>query len=306
MPEPAGRSAHPLAANPARPAGEAALGSTAAGLTSGLMALATGVLMLAVYAPTLAWLWDRWTLSVWHHAHGLIIPPVVAYFVYQELREHPGEVRDPSSWGFALLVPALGLHAIDTALHTQLLSAISLVLALPGLSLLMLGWRRTRTILFPLAFLAFMLPIPLAVTEQIHLALRHVATAVSSIMLPWLGVPVLVEGTTLHLPGATLLVADACSGFSTLYAALAVACLTAYAGSGVGRRVLVLAAAAPLAIAANGLRVVLLALLVYWQGTDVLETPWHAISGLLTFALVLPVIFWLGQPSQERAAGAAS
>ena len=296
-----------MAAVPTHQAGDAAPGTTAVvGLTPGWMALATGALMLAVYAPTLAWLWDRWTLSVWHHAHGLMIPPVVAYFVYQELREHPGEVRDPSPWGYVLLVPALGLHAIDTALHTQLLSAISLVLALPGLSLLLLGWRRTRTILFPLAFLAFMLPIPLAVTEQIHLALRHVATAVSATMLPALGVPVLTEGTTLHLPGATLLVADACSGFSTLYAALAVACLTAYACTSAARRVLVLAAAAPLAIAANGLRVVLLALLVYWQGTDVLATSWHTISGLLTFALVLPVIFWLGQPSQERAAGAAS
>ena len=41
-------------------------------------ALVVGTIELAVlYAPTLVWLWERWTLSVWHHAHGLLIPPVV-------------------------------------------------------------------------------------------------------------------------------------------------------------------------------------------------------------------------------------
>jgi hypothetical protein len=42
-------------------------------------ALVIGAIELTVlYAPTLVWLWERWTLSVWHHAHGLLIPPVVS------------------------------------------------------------------------------------------------------------------------------------------------------------------------------------------------------------------------------------
>ena len=47
-----------------------------------------------------------------------------------------------SPWGFASLVPALALQVIDTGMHTELLSAIALVLALPGLSLLFLGVAR--------------------------------------------------------------------------------------------------------------------------------------------------------------------
>ena len=40
------------------------------------------VVELAVlYAPTVDWLFQRWTMSVWQHAHGLLIPPVVAYVV---------------------------------------------------------------------------------------------------------------------------------------------------------------------------------------------------------------------------------
>ena len=37
-------------------------------------------------APTQVWLGGRWTLSVWHNAHGLLILPVAAYFVREELR----------------------------------------------------------------------------------------------------------------------------------------------------------------------------------------------------------------------------
>lgn len=257
------------------------------------------VVLLAVeavvlFAPTVLWLVDRWTISVWQHAHGLLIPPVVAYFAYQELHPLAHRPKSSSAWGFAFLVPALMLHALDAGMHTQLLSAVALLLALPGFSLLLLGSERTRAIAFPLAFLAFALPIPLAFTEQIHWQLRLIATAGTSVIVPLFGVPLFVEGTTLHMANGVLQVADACSGFSTLYAAVAVAALTAYSSDSRARRVLVLASAAPLAIAANLLRVVALVLLVVWQGEAILDTIIHPLSGMATFALALPIIFWLG------------
>lgn len=259
--------------------------------------------LVLLYAPTMRWLYERWTMSVWHHAHGLLIPPVVAYFVYQELRTRAHLPRESSAWGFALLLPALVLHVLDTSMMTQLLSAASIVLALPGLSLLFLGPARTRAILFPLVLTAFALPIPLALTEPVHMMLRQIATAASAAVLPFIGVPVFAEGTTLNLASATVQISDACSGFSTLYASIALAYLTAYSAPGVGRKLLVLAAAAPLAIAANVVRVILLVLLVVWRGPEILDTFIHPLSGMLTFAVALPVIFWLGQPApRERTA----
>lgn len=233
-------------------------------------------------------------MSVWHNAHGVLVPPVVGYLVYQELKRFNGSPPAASAWGFVLFVPALLLHTLDTGMHTQLLSAVSILIALPGLSLLLLGVPRTRAILFPLAFLVAALPIPLSMTEQIHMQLRLIATAATSSIVPMLGIPLYTEGTTLFLPLGPLEVSDACSGFSTLYAASAVACLTAYSTPDWRRRLLVLASAAPLAIGANILRIVFLVLLVVWQGADVLETFLHPLSGMMTFALALPVIFWLG------------
>ena len=252
---------------------------------------------VALFAPTLVWLYGRWTLSVWQHAHGLLLVPIVGYFIREELRKFRDRPRESSAWGFLILVPALALHAIDAGMHTQLLSAVALWLALPGFSLLLLGRTRTRAILFPLAFLAFALPIPLAFTEAIHWQLRQIVTAGTAAIVPLFGISLFVEGTTLHLAGGVLQVADACSGFSTLYAGVAVASLVAYSADSARARVLVLASAAPLAIAANVLRVIALVLLSVWYGTGILDTVVHPLSGVLTFALALPIIFWLGRPS---------
>jgi exosortase len=256
--------------------------------------------LIALYAPTARWLYGRWTMSVWHNAHGLFIPPLVAWMAWQELKERPDLPASSSGWGFLLLVPALALQILDTGLHTELLSAIALVLALPGLSLIFLGTARTRLIAFPLFLAVFALPIPLGMTETIHLVLRKVAIAGASTLLPLFGITVFSEGTTLHTVRGSLEVADACSGFSTLYAAMAVACLTAYTAATPTRRALVLLAAAPIAIASNILRVVILVSLVVWRGEAILETFIHPLSGMMTFALALPVIFWLGGPPAPR------
>lgn len=247
-----------------------------------------------LFAPTVGWLFERWTMSVWSNAHGLLIPPLVGYFVYQELRPLRHLPRSSSAWGYAWLLPALALHALDAGMHTQLLSAVAMLPALLGLAFLLLGTTRTRAILFPLAFLALAIPIPLAFTETIHWQLRQLVTAVTSTVVPWFGLPVFVEGTTLHMAGGNIEIADACSGFSTLQAAVAVACLTAYSTTAPGRRLIVLLSAVPLAIVANLVRVTGLVLMVAWYGSATLDTFLHPLSGLLTFALVLPVIFWLG------------
>lgn len=262
------------------------------------MLLLVGIELVLLYAPTVSWLYDRWTMSVWHNAHGLLIPPAVAYFAWQELRPLRSLPHDANPWGFAFFVPAMLAHVLDTGIHSQILSAASICLALPGLALLFLGTARAKAIAFPLAFSVFMLPIPLAITEHIHLIGRQVAVFFSSYALPLLGVTVYTEGTTLHLANGVLVIGDGCSGFSTVYAAVAVAALTAYSCNNLRGRVLALGLAVPIAILSNAFRVTLLGVLVQWRGLGILETWVHPASGMLTFALTLPIIFWLGAPTR--------
>lgn len=284
------------------PAGVGSVPRRRTGVRPAMLLLALiAVELVLLYAPTVSWLVDRWSMSVWHNAHGFLIPPVVAYFAWKELEPLRRLPPSASAWGFLLLVPALAALMLDTGIHSQILSAVSIIIALPGLALLFLGIPRTKAIAFPLAFSVFMLPIPLAITERLHLELREIATAGTAFLMPLLGVPVFAEGTTLHIGNGVLFVGDGCSGFSTLYAAVAVAALTAYGCDHWRGRILALVSAVPLAIGANIIRVVLLSMLVRFWGFDVLETWLHPASGVLTFAIALPIIFWLGTPTPEPA-----
>jgi len=260
----------------------------------------TGLLLIVLFAPTITWLFERWTMGVWHNGHSILIACVVIYLIWKELQKNNTLTKSSSPLGFALLIPALILHMLDTGIHTQLLAAIALILALPGLSLLFLGIQRTKAILFPLSILLFTLPIPLAFTESIHLTLRHIAASSVGWLLRQFGIPNFTSGTLIEIPNGSLQVADACSGFSILYAAITIAILTAYMCPSIIRRILVLLIAIPLAIGVNIIRVFVLTMLVHWIGLDVLATSAHEISGLLTFVIALPIIFWIGQAPIEE------
>ena len=96
----------------------------------------------------------------------------------------------PSAWGYAFAVPALLLLVLDAAIGFELLSALSLLLLLPGASLLLLGRERTRAIWFPLLFLAFAIPVPLVVAEatiRYHAPARYDDTVRVSTVLTRLG-----------------------------------------------------------------------------------------------------------------------
>jgi exosortase len=253
------------------------------------------LLLLILYMPTLQWLWVRWTMSVWQNGHGILVFALVIYFIWKELQKLKHLPASSNSWGYIILIPSLLLYMLDTGINTQLLSSFAMFSSLIGLSLLFLGAVKTKIILFPLLTMLLTLPIPLVFTETMHLMLRHIATKSVAFILSQMGIPVFTSGTILEIEGGTLMVADACSGFATLYAALTIAILTAYFCTSTKRRLILLLIAAPLAIGVNIIRVLVLALLVNYYGLNILATSAHELSGLLTFMVALPIIFIIGK-----------
>jgi len=250
-------------------------------------------LFALAFAPTVLWLVGRWTDSIYRNGHGIFVPFLMAYLAYDQLKQDRDPAPHASAAGFAFLFASVGLLILDSAIKTQLLSGFALVLALPGLALLFLGARRTREIALPLAIGIFMLPIPAGAITAVYLMLRLItATAVAGI-LPWLGVPVARDGTTLAVPGQTVEVADNCSGFATLYAAILTAVILAHLSRDPRRRALVLAAAVPLALVCNFVRVAFLTILVRYYGGGVLETWIHPGSGLFLFVFVIGALVWI-------------
>ena len=250
-----------------------------------------------VLAPTAIWLYRTWTGNIWNNAHGVFIPVIMAYMIHRALRDDADPDPDASAWGFALLIPGLLLVAVDSALRSQQLAGLGVVLVLPGLSLLLLGIRRTRLLAVPWLLALFMIPIPNTVASHLYLR-RLTSVLVEPLLSKVLQIPVLREETLLVLPNGSFMVADACSGFATLYASFAVAIvLAAYARSW-PRRLLLLLSAFPLAVACNVVRVSMLVALANQMGLGLLDTPFHAASGVLTFWAVLAVMILIAGRKQ--------
>ena len=252
---------------------------------------AVGVLLLLVYAPTMRWMAHRWSLGIWYHSHGWAVPPIAAWLCYRSLKQAGGLPRDASPWGFLFLVPAILLQAFDALLGFELLSAVSLVVAVPGLSLLFLGRERTKLIWFGIFFLVFAVPVPLAVVAKVHLALRGIAAVGTEKLLALIGYDVVREDTLLTVGSAGIEIADACSGFATLMALTMAGFLLVHLARGpVPRKLVVIALIFPIASLANIFRCTALTGMVVAFGNGILDTYLHELSGVVAFIIALVLL----------------
>jgi exosortase len=247
------------------------------------------LLVGAIFAPTLQWLYTSWTGSIWINTHGLFIPPVMAYMIYEALRRDRGREAESSAWGFAFIIPGLIIAVLDSIIRTNYLAVIGLVVTLPGISLLLLGTRRTRLIAFPLFVGVFMIPVP--GTYDMTIFLRHITAVGAEALLQIQGFSVLRTDTVLELPWGNVIVAKACSGLSTLYSAITVSSILVYYSQTPKRRYAILGLMIPLAIGANIVRALALVMLSYYFGTEILDTQAHEASGVATFAVVLVILY---------------
>lgn len=251
------------------------------------LVVANLALWVVVFFPTMDWLVTKWTASIWTNEHGIFMPPLIAALAYFTLRDDPHDGPEGSGLGFAFLVPAIAVGLVDSALHTGYLGVLALIVSLPGLSLLLLGRRRTRLLAVPLSLGLLMVPLPASIATTV--GLRHLTAAAVEPVLHAIGFSALRRGTVIQLAGErnTFVVADACSGTAALYAGLTVAIVLACYARTHWRRAALLAAAAPLAIAANVLRVVALILMSSGIGHWIMDSPLHPLTGVATFVIVV-------------------
>ncbi len=176
------------------------------------------------------------------------------------------------------------------------LSRISLVILIAGMVIFFLGWEMLRGVLFPLLFLMLMVPIPAIVFNQITFPLQILASKLAAWSLPLCGVPVLREGNVINLPAMPLEVADACSGIRSLLSLTTLAIMYGYlVEKRLAVRITLALASIPIAIAANGFRIVGTGLLVHYWDPSKAEGFFHEFSGWLIFVVSLLMLFGLHQ-----------
>ena len=254
--------------------------------------------LLWIYAPVLIHLVRQWERDP-NYSHGFFVPAFSLFVIWSERERLRALPLRPSWSGLLVLAVAVAILTAGTLGAELFLSRCSLLLAIGGLIVLMLGWSHLRAVLFPWLFLLLMIPIPTIVFNQITFPLQLLASRAAAAILPLLGVPVLREGNIIQLPAMALEVAEACSGIRSLMSLATLAIIYGYLlEQRVSLRVVLALASIPIAVLANSARIVGTGLLVQYWDPEKAQGFFHTFSGWLIFVVSLILLFLTHQGLQ--------
>ena len=249
-------------------------------------------LALAV-AGLLALTWGDWSEMArqWWDAstynHILLVPPILAWLV--RMRWPELAKLAPRTWWPGLAWLGVGLFAwlAGTMAGINLVSQLGAVLLLQAAVAVLLGPRVAAGLLFPLAYMLFLVPfgdeiVPAlqAITAEMAVALTHAS-----------GVPAQIDGVFIDTPAGLFEVAEACSGVKFLVAMVALGALVAHlCFASWKRRAVFMAAAVLVPVLANGVRAWGTIYIAQSQGIEFAAGFDHIVYGWIFFALVMATV----------------
>lgn len=237
----------------------------------------------------------RHFIYVWstdpNYGHGFLVPLISLYFANEAARRGPGDYKSATGLGCGLILLASLGRLATTVVPLGFAADLAFLLGLAGVTALMGGRSVLRRYGFALAFLAFMVPLPIHLYTTIANPLQMMVSRAAARILTAGGIPVLCEGNHLTLPGdVRMFVAEACSGMRQLTGFLALTTAVAFLSERPGwYRLVLVGSSVPIALTANVARVVATGWLMsidpsYAQGTM------HTLEGLLMMGLGLAML----------------
>jgi len=256
------------------------------------------LLQAGILAALSTWLYapvaSRLVIECWrnpNYTYGLVVPVFSLFVVWQDRAKLAKLSLKPTWSGLVMLLFAALALVIGTVSSEFFLTRISFLLLICGIVVFFAGWEHLFAVSFPLGFLILMAP-SATIFHHITLPLQLIASNTGALLLKLAGIPVIREGNILLVPRARLQVAEACSGIQSLSSLLTLAIIYGYAVERKIRiRILLAAAAVPIAIAANGLRIALAAIALQHLGLETTQGFFHVFSGWVVFMASLLILF---------------
>lgn len=254
------------------------------------------VSVLGAYAPTVKSLIDGpWQTE--QEGHGPLIIVACLWLVWQSRAKLQAVKISPAPLaGWPILL--VGLIVMFLARLQQGLvtfETFSIIPVIIGCTLIVAGWPALRVLAFPIAFSLFAVPMPDWIVDAATVPLKVFISNMVTRILYAAGYPIAQNGVMIMIGSYQLLVKDACSGMNSIFALSAIGVFYAYAfrWSEKIRSIILLASIVPITIIANFIRVLVLVLIAYYAGPDVLEGTVHDLTGISLFVVALVLLFLL-------------
>ena len=224
-------------------------------------------------------------------AHGFMILPIALYLVWQKRHTLAKQPINTNGLGLVLLVFCGVFWFLANLVDIAVIQQFMFTAMIPVLVLTLFGWSVTKTILFPLCFLFFMVPfgerlIPSLIDFTAFFTIRSIQLT---------GIPIYWEGHNLSLPSGNWSVVEACSGIRYLIASVALGSLYCYLTfHTILKRSIFFGLFIIVPIIANGLRAFMIVMIGHFSSMKLATGVDHLIYGWVFFGVIMFMMFYLG------------
>lgn len=218
------------------------------------------LIFFSLWVPEGQLLWHSWQADP-SLSHGPLVPVVTAALLWMR-RDQLREWRAASGVGLALLVASVLLYIGSVWADIDFLRPLCLVAMVVSVVWYLGGWRVLKPALGALGFLVFMIPWPTTFVAYLSFPMQLASSAYAAQMAGMLGLPIERDGVNLAVvpnlhgpPIYSIVVAQACSGLTSVIVLLALAYLIAYHTKvNLLARAALLASVLPMALFLNSVR----------------------------------------------------
>lgn len=284
--------------------------ATGMSVTPALIALAlTGLVLL--FRDSLELMIGSWRSL--KHGHGFLMPWLAIYLLglrahgLADSRNYPAT----GAWaGLLLLVASMALLMFGQLSAVYTLSQFGFIVALWGLLLSVTGLRQWRILWLPLLCLAFMVPLPQFLSNQLLSLLQLMAALLGALLIRAAGFAVFLEGNFVDVGVYQVPVIEACSSVLMGLPLFAVALPAAALLRGHWwRRGLLLLSALLIPIMVGAIRLAAIGLVARYRDISAAENFLNASAGapvyLACAGLLLLMFWWLGRSGRRMDADAS-
>jgi len=263
-----------------------------------------GVLLAAIYAffGTFRHLWMDWNSPSIDRGYNMAIPAFSIIFVWLKWRRLKTVPIRATLWGLPMVLFGIATRMLGEPGSVNFVKYTSLIFLLGGVVWMIFGSRMFKELLFPVAFLIFMMPVPDFIYQRMSVPMMDFAAKAGFAVTKLIGVDATLSGRKITIMAAGALkedmplsVAEACSGMKSLLTLGAVAVAFAYVTRrDLLTRIIISLSSIPIAIIINMLRVAGVGVLAVRLGPEAAGGTIHWTQGAVGYVLEIVILFGAG------------
>ena len=238
-----------------------------------------------------AWAWQAWTPAM-NQEHSKLVPLIALWLIWYHRAEIMRAVKRGSNSGLFFLAAGIFLFVLSARCLQPRFALASVPFIAYGAVLYLWGAQVARIVLFPCAFLVFMIPV--AAIEQGTFRLQFVITDIIGFLTNLVGIKIQALGTTLNAADGSFNfeIAEGCSGIRSLTAmAMITAIFVHLTQDRFWKKIVIFAFSIVFAIAGNIGRIFTVILVAKYYSPKFAEGVYHEYSGFLFFPIALVAMF---------------